>query len=303
MNNKKISGHISALITVAIWGTTFIATKILLSAFSPIEILFLRFVIGFAVLFALCPKILKTKSIKQEAIMALAGFCGITLYYLLENIALTYTNASNVGVIISAAPFFTAFLSDIVFKQKRSFSLAFFIGFSVSMAGICIISFGKSEFQFNAKGDLLALFAAFIWAVYSVLTKKINSYAYSELLTTKRIFAYGIFFMLPVMLFTDISLAFHSFKVNKNIVCILFLGIFASALCFVMWSRAVKYLGAVKTGVYIYTVPAITVLASAVVLKETITVQTGIGVVLCIAGLLISQIKFSYKRKGQIYEH
>ena len=101
-------GHLIALLTVLIWGTTFISTKILLKDFSPVEILLIRFVLGFLVLTAIYPRWLPFKEKRQEILFMLAGLCGICLYYLLENIALVYTQASNVGVIISAAPFFTA---------------------------------------------------------------------------------------------------------------------------------------------------------------------------------------------------
>ncbi len=45
MENKNLAGHIAALYTIILWGTTFISTKILLVGFQPIEILFFRFVI------------------------------------------------------------------------------------------------------------------------------------------------------------------------------------------------------------------------------------------------------------------
>lgn len=109
--NKSMAGHLLALITILIWGTTFISTKVLLKHFAPIEILFFRFVIGFLALLFLYPHRLKLTELKQEWIFASAGLCGVTLYYLLENIALTYSRASNVGVIISVAPFFTAFFA------------------------------------------------------------------------------------------------------------------------------------------------------------------------------------------------
>ena len=100
MKNKKTFGHLAALLTIVIWGTTFISTRILLVDFKPVEILFFRFVMGFMILLAISPKRLKTKNRKEELTFVLAGQCGICLYYLLENIALTYTLASNVGVII-----------------------------------------------------------------------------------------------------------------------------------------------------------------------------------------------------------
>lgn len=109
--NKEIGGHLLAIITIFIWGTTFISTKILLVSFTPIEILFYRFGIGLIALLVAFPHRLKGTSMRQEMMFAGAGVCGVTLYFLLENIALTYTLASNIGVIISIAPFFTALFS------------------------------------------------------------------------------------------------------------------------------------------------------------------------------------------------
>ena len=171
MNKGIGTGHLTALITIVIWGTTFISTKILLADFTPIEILFFRFLLGLLVLIAVYPKRLGIKDKKQELTFAAAGLCGICLYYLLENIALTYTMASNVGVIISVAPFFTAVLSHVLLKTEEKLKAQFFIGFIVAMTGICLISFGSSELKLNPIGDILAIVAAFVWAVYSLLTQ------------------------------------------------------------------------------------------------------------------------------------
>lgn len=171
MESKNSMGHLAALITIIIWGTTFISTKILLSDFKPIEILFLRFVIGFIVLMIIAPKGLKNVSLKQEMTFMAAGLCGICLYYLLENVALTYTMASNVGVIISIAPFFTAIFTGLFIKEEKP-KRNFFIGFAVSMLGIVLISFNGSKFQLNPIGDILAIAAALVWACYSVLARK-----------------------------------------------------------------------------------------------------------------------------------
>lgn len=113
---KRFTDIFLAVITIFIWGTTFISTKILLDAISPIEILFLRFIIGFLVLLLVYPHWFSVKEKKQELYFAGAGLCGVTLYYLLENIALTYTFASNVGVIISIAPFFYCFPCTFIFE-------------------------------------------------------------------------------------------------------------------------------------------------------------------------------------------
>lgn len=95
--NRTAAGHLAAFVTILIWGTTFISTKVLLRTFSPVEILFIRFVMGYLALWLVCPRSLRLSSARQEALYAAAGFCGVAMYYLLENIALTYTLASNPG--------------------------------------------------------------------------------------------------------------------------------------------------------------------------------------------------------------
>ena len=69
------------------------------------------------------------------------------------------------------------------------------------------------------------------------------------------------------------------------------MGLGASALCFVTWNYAVTILEAVKTSVYIYMVPVITVLTSVIVLHEQITFMAGVGTILTMAGLFISESK------------
>ena len=112
MKGNRTAGRFSALLTIIIWGTTFISTKILLADFPPVQILCFRFAMGLLALLIVYPRRLKGTNRHQELTFAAAGLCGICLYYLLENSALTYTMASNVGVIISVAPFSRLFCAD-----------------------------------------------------------------------------------------------------------------------------------------------------------------------------------------------
>jgi len=291
MENKNSIGHLAALLTIIIWGTTFISTKILLTDFQPVEILLFRFLMGFLALLIVFPRHLKGTDWKQEGTFAVAGLCGICLYYLLENMALTYTLASNVGIIISVAPFFTAILTHIFQKDTEPLCLNFFLGFAFAMAGIALISFNGATLEVNPKGDFLAVLAAFIWACYSVLTKKIGGYGYHTILTTRRIFLYGILFMIPTIYLFDFKLELTRFTNPIYLFNIIFLGLGASALCFVTWNVAVKILGAVKTSVYIYMVPVITVVTSVLILREKMTIMAGIGIGLTLMGLFLSENK------------
>ncbi len=292
-SNEKnnMLGHAAAMLTILIWGTTFISTKILLRAFQPVEILFFRFVLGFLVLLAAHPKRLKLADIREEFLFALAGLCGICFYYLLENIALTYTLASNVGVIISVAPFFTAILNHLFVKTEETWRAPFFVGFVVAMLGIACISFSGGNLTVHPLGDALAIAAAFVWAVYSILTRKISSLGYPVILCTRRTFFYGLLCMIPALFFFDFQLGLSRFADITNGLNLLYLGVGASALCFVTWNFSVKELGAVKTSVYIYLVPVITVITSVLILHETLTVLAGIGTVLTVVGLFLSEYK------------
>lgn len=298
MNEHTMRGHLASLFTALVWGTTFISTKVLLKDFQPIEILFFRFLMGLAALWITNPRRLKNTNLRQELVFAGAGLSGVCLYYLLENIALTYTMASNVGVIISVAPIFTAILSRLFLKQEDKLGLNFFAGFVVAVAGIALISFNGSSLQLNPLGDILALLAALLWACYSILTRKISDYGYPTILTTRRIFVYGVLFMVPALFLFDFRLDLRRFASPVYLFNILFLGLGASALCFVTWNFAVRVLGAVKISVYIYLVPVITVAASVLVLHEPFTWATAAGTGLTLAGLILSERKPHKREKA-----
>ncbi|WDQ31556.1 DMT family transporter [Paenibacillus marchantiae] len=293
--NKISTGHLLALLTILIWGTTFISTKVLLIDFTPVEILFFRFVIGYVVLFLIYPRLMRITSLREEMLFIGAGLCGVTLYFLIENIALVYTLASNVGVIVSIAPFFTAVLAHFFLDGER-LQKRFILGFAIALSGIILIGFnGSFILQLNPLGDLLAFVAPAVWAIYSVLMRKIGELPYHTIGATRKVFFYGLLFMLPALFLFEFHFDLGRFANMTNLSNLLFLGLGASALCFVTWNRAVSLLGAVKTSVYIYLVPVITVVASALILHERITWITLLGALLTLLGSFISEKKVHRK--------
>lgn len=291
-----VRGHVLALVTVLVWAVTFVSTKVLLVHLDPIEILFFRFVIGFAALALLRPRVLRVQGFKEERWFMLAGATGVALYYLLENIALTFTTASIVGVVVAAAPLFTGIASAVVLKERLR--APFFVGFAVAMAGVCLVSFSGGTAGLAGEDGLggaglvgvaLALAAAGTWAAYSIVTKKLSTFGYDSILVTRRTFAWGLAFMLPALPVLGFSPDWSSLAAPEMWGNLVFLGLGASALCFVTWNMAVKELGPVKTSLYIYLVPALTVMASAAVLGDPLTPPVIVGVLLTIAGLFLSE--------------
>lgn len=289
-DNKRIpiGGHLTALLTIFIWGITYISTKVLLRSFQPVEILFIRFIIGFLILCLICPHRLKTKA-GQNKYFILAGLLGITFYYLLENIALVYTQATNVGVIISVAPFFTGIFAKVFLKEGK-ISLNFILGFLLAIGGIALLSYqGNVALHINPLGDILALLAAIMWAAYSTVTRKISTFGYSSILVTRKTFQYGIIFMIPAMLLMNYHPNYLALKDPVILGNMLFLGIDASALCFVTWNISVRLLGSTRTSIYIYLVPVITTVTSILILHESVTKLSIVGMLCTIMGLLLSQ--------------
>ena len=291
MRQTAWAGHGAALLTILIWGTTFISTKVLLTSFQPVEILFLRFVLGFLALCLIYPRRLQLGERRQELWFAAAGLCGVTLYYLLENIALTYTLASNVGVLVSVSPVFTALLSHFLLRREK-LRPAFFAGLAVALAGVVLLSYnGSAVLKLDPRGDVLALLAAAIWSAYSLITRHISSFGYPVVQTTRRIFAYGLVFMLPALLIFGFRPSLAAVLEPVNLLNLVYLGLGACALCFVTWNFAVGKLGAVKTSTYIYLVPVVTLATSALVLGEPVTPLSAVGAALTVAGLALSEHK------------
>lgn len=191
-----------AIVTAAIWGTTFVSTKVLIShGLTPAQIFFCRFLLAYIGIWLVCPRKLFAGSLKDEMLMAAAGLTGGSLYFLAENTALGITLASNVSLIICTTPLLTAFLSSLVLKSGRP-TLRFIAGALVALAGVALVVFnGRFVLELSPLGDILTLTAALMWASYSIVMKLLEN-KYSPSFITRKVFFYGLLTILPVVLFS-----------------------------------------------------------------------------------------------------
>ncbi|MBP7319686.1 MAG: DMT family transporter [Lachnospiraceae bacterium] len=286
--SKHFLGHILAILTAIVWGTSFISTKQLLTGFTPFEILFLRFTIGYVALWVIYPHRLKLIDFKTEFLIFLAGFSGVTIYFLAENYALTYTYASNVSLLVSVAPLLTGLLAHFILKDRLKKN--FIVGFFVAIIGIALISFsGATVLKLNPKGDLLAIGAALLWAIYSIAIHKVGGKKINTLALTRRIFFYGLVTMIPCAFFLNFSVDKATVLIPSNLFNLLYLGVISSAICYITWNKAMEILGAVVASTYIYVIPVVTVIFSFFILKEQITIYMILGIILILGGLYLSQ--------------
>lgn len=300
---KQALPYILAAFCILVWGVSFICTKYLLRTFSSLEILILRFVTGYIAFCIISQKPLKTSGIKEELLFMGAGLCGITIYQFVENIAIYFTAANNVSIIVSTCPMFTAIIAAI-FLHEKTITKNFVLGFVIAMTGIVLVTLnGSSEFSLSPKGDLLALGSAICWGFYSLFVSKINSLGHGNFASTRRIFFWALIFMIPLAVY-GLVFGGKSTSINfcpaentarwsdwKNILNLVILGVFASSLAFVAWNKTCKALGTVKTTAAIYMVCVVTIIFSFIFLGEKISLAGLFGTFLTILGLFISEKK------------
>ncbi len=283
MSDIKLYSHIIALITIIFWSLTFVQTKVLLSYFSPVEILIYRFFIAWLIFLLIYPKFVKN-TFKEELLFLFLGLSGIFAYYIFENLALKFTSATNVGLIVTATPVFTALL--LLKKASKKEYLKIFTGFAFVAFGLYICMHSGIT-QFN-KGDILAMLGAISFSIYSVLLSKADK-KYSLIIITRKSFFWGIVFLIFYAVIGNEK--FHMYNLNNYIALsnLLTLAVIASAICFLMWRFAISNIGSAKASNYIYLVPIINAFAAFLILNEKIGLNFFIATFFIISGLIIAQ--------------
>jgi len=287
ISKDALLGHIFTFITIAIWSVAFVSNKVLVEHLTPIEIMIFRFILGYLVLLAAYPYWSLPNSLRDESFFFLLGFLGIFVYFLFENFALKWTQATNVGLFMGAIPILTAIISHFLHKDEH-FSKNLLFGFILSLTGIALILFEGHSFKLRFRGDLLALCGAITFALYSSLLKNAPK-SYHPIVITRKSFFYGLVLMLIYYLAEEKTLNYE--ELYKKVVWenILFLGIFSSGLAFLLYQQGVKRIGSIKASNYIYLVPLLTAATGVLALGEVVTFKMLIAGVLILLGLYVAQ--------------
>lgn len=284
-----IAYHVLALVTAAVWGSTFVSTKILLAnGLSPAQIMVIRFSIAYLLILLLSHRPLFSRKLSDELLMIGAGITGGSLYFLAENSALIYTQASNVAIIIAVTPLLTAIAAHF-FSRGERFSRTLATGSVIALAGVVLVVLnGRFVLHLNPKGDLLTIAAAVLWALYSIIIARLQR-RYSSLFITRKVFFYGIVTLLPYLFIHEAALDFGLLLRPAVIGNLLFLGLIASFACYWAWNAAIARIGSVNASNYLYLNPVVALITSAIVLDERITVTALIGTALIMLGVAVCE--------------
>ena len=123
--------------------------------------------------------------------------------FFLQNTAAAHTSAANVSILVSMSPILTVILAQLFSRKGEKLGKLVYIGALVAIVGVVLVVLnGTLSFHLSPLGDLLALAAALMWAVYSILVKKYTE-RYDNFLVTRRVFLWAFLTSLPLVLLTD----------------------------------------------------------------------------------------------------
>jgi len=293
--------HLLAFVIVAIWGSTFVFTKLLLlNGITAAQIFTLRFAIAYILL--LCYSLLVkskrpfrwfSKNWHDELLMLALGITGGSMYFLTENTAMNYTTTTNTSLIVCLCPLFASALISLFYKSQRLNKVQVMGTVLAAIGVIIVVLNGRFVLHLSPLGDSLAFAACISWALYSLLLIPANE-RYGTLYVTRKVFFYGLVSMVPYYV------AYQDFPSLSKILepgilfNLLFLGCIASMLCFLAWTWVIKKLGAVVATNYVYLNPVTTILFAWIILSERITVYFLAGTILILFGMYLADRKKQY---------
>lgn len=281
--------HLVAFATVAIWGCTFVSTKVLmLNGLSPAQIFTLRFLIAYVMMLAVYHSRLWADSWRDELKLMLLGISGGSLYFLSENEAMNFTSTTNTSLIVCSCPLFATLLVRLVYRSTTRISMMQLGGSLLAFAGMVIVVLnGRFVLHLSPLGDALAFTACLSWSVYSLLMKWVSA-KYGAAFITRKVFFYGVLTILPYYIFYP-TLPTAAVLTKPVVVGNLaFLGCLASMICFLTWNWCISKLGAVKATNWVYFNPITTMIFASWVLGEQITPYFLAGATCILLGMFVA---------------
>ena len=280
------------------WGITFVAFKFANLSFEPIAIVFIRLVISVPFLFGfalISKRMMKVKREDYKWFLLLAVFEPF-IYFLGEAFGLSLVSSTLGAIIISTIPLFVPIAAFMVFKERLS--LTNIIGLVVSFAGVILVVMASDgQFSGNLKGILLMFLAVLAAVGYTILAKKLV-HDYNGIIITAWQSTLGAILFLPLFLIFEIRRLDFSAMQPESFWAVMYLGIFGSGVCFILFTTGIRELGAAKANVFANLVPVVTAVLSFFLLKEAMPVIKILGIVVVLAGLLLSQLSEQADRNG-----
>lgn len=277
------------------WGASFVSTKVLTNNnLGSVEIYIYRFIFAYTLVAIACHKKLFANNWRDELLFAVCGLCGGSIYFISENSAVNYTRVSEVSMITTLAPLLTTLLIGALYKAERpgkwmwiSSVIAFIgVGMIVFKDGFDTSEASAVDSKSATLGELLAFGAAWSWAVYSVVLRKLNV-TYSAQFITRKTFFYGLVTALPFWFISKEPMSPPEVLLRPEVIGnFLFLGVGCSMVAYLLWSQVMSVLGPISTNNYLYVQPIATMIIAAIIFTNDPLTPIGcLGALLIVGGL------------------
>tara|TARA_B100000686_G_scaffold330223_1_gene392252 strand:- start:1496 stop:2407 length:912 start_codon:yes stop_codon:yes gene_type:complete len=290
--SKIISAYFFLIFATALWGGNIIAAKIAsIVSLEPIKLSFYRNLVVIIILFPFIFKKINSLYkffIRNPKIIIILSIFGVAIFNTFMNIALTSSSVISSSLMPSFAPSMIIILSLIIFNSRISYLqiigvILSFIGFVNIIIRGDIKNLGSLDF---VVGDIWMLACVMCWAFYSVMLKKVPKDV-DNISFLFLIFFIGNLFIIPFFIFeSNIN---QSFLLNEeySFLLVLYVGIGPALVSFLLWIKAIKVIGANKSGLFLNLIPIFSSLISIIFLKENLQLFHVFGALLIFAGILL----------------
>jgi drug/metabolite transporter (DMT)-like permease len=290
LKNKRSNALVSILFVVLIWGSGATVTKLGVQEMPPFLFALIRN--GVASFFLLLFYFYRRRTNRKEPSAPIPwkkitwmGLTGITFFYVLFNLSLVHTTASTGALIQGFIPVAIALLAFFFLKEKLN--LAHIAGILLSVAGVILVGFVGTDKQGEDSlwGNVLMVISVLSWGVYTVISKSLGEY--DHVASTAFSTLIGTIFLIPVVLIEQWGHPLPAISANAW-AAILYLAIFSSTICFILYNKALKVLPTATVGNLLNLDPVAGVVIAIIVLKDKITLWQIAGGILVLVGIALS---------------
>jgi drug/metabolite transporter (DMT)-like permease len=273
------------ILTMTIWGSTFVVTKEVIAELPPFALAFGRVAVGALVLTPFALLRYRRGSGLPWRTFVLISFVGVVFYYVAFNLSLQYTSAVQGALVQSSIPAATALVA--VLWLREAASAVRWLGIALSIAGVLIVfSGGDSNGTSNALlGNALMFATVLAWGVYTSMAKRVASI--DAMVTTAAIMAIGAAMLAPIAAYELRDTGWPSLSLNAW-AGLLYLGAGASGFAYVMYNDALKHMDASQAGAYTNLIPIVGVITGILVLSEPLTLRALIGGAIVMLGVWVA---------------
>lgn len=284
-------GVLCALAATFIWSTNFVLARGVNELIPPVTLAFLRWSVAVVVLapFALKSLGREWPLIKRYArYLTFCGLLSVTLYNTLIYIAAHTTVTVNMAVINESTPLFIIFFSRLLLGERLT-RLKIMGVFMTTIGVLLLVSDGQLQNLLGLSfriGDIWVLAAALVFGLYSILIKK-RPAEMGLIIFTFASFICGWIFLLPFFCWEALTTPTVSYDVNVvGVIC--YLGIFASILAYIAWTRAVQLIGPARSALIYYLLPVFSAIQAILFLNEPLRAIHIVSFIMIIGGVVIA---------------